>query len=238
MLRQEATRPASMPIPDDVHARYALALADEIAAEMRHEAVNAFGALSALSFHLWRRIGMAFPAVPASPELATLWKTLNERTTMSAERLDVHFLETPPDSARASLRVALLQNGAGEGGRIRLASEDLDELGWDVAIDGTDLAALVLGLLVGARPEDGTTATIAYAGDLRDRLHLRLAPTPFAARAFDLDLPNDAASLGVRVAKRLANLWGGELKPLNERVAEGLVLDLPCPPDEAESGTA
>lgn len=213
-----------MPVPDDVHHRYALAIADEIASEMRHEAVNAFGALSALSFHLWRRIGTAFPEVPASADLSALFRSLNDRATSSAEALEIRFLDGPCNGARSDLRAALAHATSVMPVRLVIS----DETSCEVAMDGTDLSALLLGLLCGARTDDGVVTTVEPLAESPDRVVARIAPTPFAAKAFDVALASDPASLGVRVARRLAHRWAGDLRPIvGERPAEGLVLELP-----------
>jgi hypothetical protein len=173
---------------------YALAVAEEVASEMRHDAVNGFGGLAAMAYQLWRRVTIAHPPLGEDAAIVGTYKGFSSHVSAAAERLEVRFL--PPTAPPAAIDVERVVRATAEaaGSAVEVTVEGVLE---PVAIDELELAAIVFGLLDPSGDVAANTVTLAPGAGT-----VVVTAAPYGAAVVD------APPLGVRVAQRLAAAAG------------------------------
>jgi C4-dicarboxylate-specific signal transduction histidine kinase len=200
--------------------------ADEVASTMRHEALNEIAGVGALIYRLRRRLE-AHPEVVADVE--PLLGSLENRLASSPARLATRFLVSPPPGTSADLPAALREVV----GALRLASgaalpaEVVSAL-TPVESPLAAVALLELQVAVGCLLENGIEAhqrsdtrapvLITVRAD-RDRrvIEVRDQGPPLAAELLQklldpfFSTQPGQAGLGLKIARRIAHRWNGEL---------------------------
>lgn len=226
-----------MAISDNLARFYARCFAEEVASEMRHDAVNGFGGLSALVFHLWRRATAAHPPLATQPEVAAVYKNFNQQVTGAADRLDVQFLPpTPVGSAPVSpANVArTLVAAMDDGPPVDVAPDSAAVT--DVSVDRLEMEAMLLALLEAAREHAMATPLDLPRLSVGVRTHEEGVAIDVGPVAPGSD---ETPALGLRVARRLAARWRGymELSALTDSAEPAspmrATVILPASPREA-----
>jgi hypothetical protein len=185
-----------MPVSTPLARLYALAVAEEVASELRHEAVNGFGGLAAMAYQLWRRVTGAHPPLAQDAAIVGVYKGFSTHVTSAAERLEVRFL---PDALALSEPVDAAATVRGLARDVAPDAELAIAEGTRPArVHPIELQAIVFGLLDAA----GSHPRVRLEANASD-LSITVGPLPGPGP--------DRPSLGVRVAQRLAARWRGEV---------------------------
>jgi signal transduction histidine kinase len=215
-----------------------LCAADEVASTMRHQALNELTGIGALLYRVRTRLGLGLLAAGrgATGELGSLFDSLDARVQGAPERLSHRFLPPISPSARADLVAqtkglleALRLEARVDGAPSAPAAIAGDEL--DVAV-GCLVENAVEALALAGR-EGILAITIASRGD-QWSLQVSDDGVGVEAEAFEHLLDPfytshpGRAGLGLKVARRIAHRWGGELT-LTRRQPRGLTAELLLP---------
>jgi signal transduction histidine kinase len=215
-----------------------LCAADEVASTLRHQALNELTGIGALLYRVRSRLGLSLLAAGrgSTGELGSLFDSIDARVQGAPERLAFRFLPQAASGARADLLVQ--------------ARSLLDALGLQARLDGPPTAAAAIsaeeldvafGCLVENAVEAlalaGRQGQLAVAVAARgDRWSLQVSddgvgvdPQVFERllEPFFTTHPG-RAGLGLKVARRIAHRWGGELT-LTRRDPHGLTAELLIP---------
>lgn len=201
---------------------YALAVAEEVASEMRHDAVNGFGGLAAMAYQLWRRVTTAHPPLAEDGAIVSVYKGFSTHVTTAADRLDVRYL---PETAAAPTPVDVERAVRASTSASVSAAASLPLL----PMEAIELDAMLFGLLDAIDSTEGHPHVQLDVG--ADEV-ISITLSPLARGAIDVH------PLGVRVAQRLAARWRGDLAVVASE--EGRVsarVRLPTHPPGAVSAT-
>jgi C4-dicarboxylate-specific signal transduction histidine kinase len=200
--------------------------ADEVASTMRHEALNEIAGLGALLYRLRRRLE-AHPDVVA--EVEPLLAALEGRLSNSPTRLATKFLTSPPPGTTADLPAALreligalrLVSGAALPAEVISALTPAESPLAAVAVPELQVAiGCLLENGIEAHQRSGTRAPVLIRVRAeRDRrvIEVRDQGPPLAAellqRLLDpfFSTQPGQAGLGLKIARRIAHRWNGEL---------------------------
>jgi signal transduction histidine kinase len=217
--------------------------ADEVASTLRHEALNEIAGLGALIFRLRRRLE-AHPEL--TDELAPLLSSLDARLSSSPGRLATRFLTSPPPGSRADLPGAIRELVSGlrllDGGPVPVevvAALAASESGL-TAVSAPELQVAV-GCLVEnafeAQRRAGTSAPVLVKLRAeRDRrvIEVRDQGPPLEPALlqklldpFFTTVPGQTG-LGLKIARRIAHRWNGELLIAQEQPGLKVELTLPA----------
>ncbi len=221
----------------------ALCAADEVASTMRHQALNELTGLGALLYRVRSRLGSGLALggrTVAGSELQPLFESMEARLHGAPARLGYRFLPAPVQGVRSEL-----------GSQARVL---LDALGVEAEIAGAPTAhaaiapdelEVALGCLVEnavealaqAGRQGALTLEITRLGG-RWGLEVRDDGVGVENTAFDhlfdpfFTTHPGRAGLGLKIARRLAHRWGGELL-IAARTPRGLSATLALPAAEA-----
>lgn len=197
-----------------------LCAADEVASTLRHEALNEIAGIGALTYRLRRRLEARFDK---DPDVLGVLDSVEARMAASPTRLGIRFLPPP----RAGARADLLAAARAVLGDLGLPAEITCTLGpgesTQVASDGEELKVAIGCLL-----ENGSEAMqlsqrngpllIDVRSDGNQRmLEVRddgdAVDPAVAERLLDpfFTTHPGRAGLGLKIARRIAQRWNGEL---------------------------
>jgi signal transduction histidine kinase len=216
-----------------------LCAADEVASTLRHEALNEIAGIGALTYRLRRRLEARFDK---DPDVLGVLDSLEARMAASPTRLGIRFLPPPHPASRADLLATA-----------RSVITDLDLRAEIVCTLGDKESPVVTGdpqelrVAVGCLVENSAEALrlAGRSGPLlvevraeRDRrvLEVRDDGDPvdpaLAERLLDpfFTTRPGRAGLGLKIARRIAQRWNGELL-LSRTEPRGLRVELVFPLD-------
>jgi signal transduction histidine kinase len=236
-----ATAPAAVSLlwPAPLAYLRCLCAADEVASTLRHEALNEIAGIGALTYRLRRRLEARFDK---DPDVLGVLDSLEARMAASPTRLGIRFLPPPRPGTRADL-LAIARTVVAD---LALRAEIVCSLGptespvvtgdpeeLKVAIgclvenssEALRLAGRSGPLLVEIRAErDRRVLEVRDDGDVLDpALAERLLDPFFTTRP-------GRAGLGLKIARRIAQRWNGELL-LSRTEPRGLRVELVFPLD-------
>jgi signal transduction histidine kinase len=191
-------------------------VAEEVASALRHRVVNKVAAVGALNFHLRRQIeAIALPsAITSVPPL------IDAEVAQASASLDIHFVAPPGPPRATAVRAALGAASERLGRPLELAgsaavsvSIDPDEL--ELALfclleNALEAAAMVMVSAASASPH-GVIDVIDDGPGLPER-----ATDPF------FTTKPGRLGLGLNVAARIVQRWGGALELRPRERAPGL----------------
>ena len=214
-----------------------LCAADEVASTLRHEALNEIAGIGALTYRLRRRLEARFDK---DPDVIAVLDALETRMAASPTRLAIRFLPPPRPETRADLvgavRAALTELGIPAELSCSLASTDSPV----VAADPDELK-----VAIGCLAENSLEALhragrdgplfVEVRADRQQRVlevrdHGETLDPAVAERLLDpfFTTQPGRAGLGLKIARRIAQRWNGEL--LIERVEpRGLKVEMVFP---------
>jgi signal transduction histidine kinase len=197
-----------------------LCAADEVASILRHEALNEIAGLGALVFRLRRRIEAR---LTVDGDLQQVLDTLETRLTNSQARLAANFLPAAALNARADFVALLSELPARMGIAAEVESALLPAEPRELAIDGDELCVAVGCLLENAaeslaRAGSTQPVSVRLRGD-RERRLIEVVDagagvdTAVLERLLDpfFTTRPDGGGLGLKIARRIAHRWNGEL---------------------------
>jgi signal transduction histidine kinase len=215
-----------------------LCAADEVASTLRHQALNELTGVGALLYRVRARLGLSLLAGGrgTSGELGSLFDSIEARVQGAPERLAARFLPPASPAARADL--------------VAQVKGLLEALGLEAQLDGIATApAAIAGdefdVAVGCLVENAVEALAL--GGREGSLAIAIAPRGdrWSVQINDNGVGVDEsvfehllepfytthpgrAGLGLKMARRIAHRWGGELT-LARREPRGLSVDLLIP---------
>jgi signal transduction histidine kinase len=216
-----------------------LCAADEVASTLRHEALNEIAGIGALTYRLRRRLEARFDK---DPDVLGVLDSLEARMAGSPTRLGIRFLPSPRAGSRADLLVsarAVLADlalpaeitcalGPAESPVVAGDPEEL-KVAVGCLLENSAEALHLSGrsgpLLVEVRAErDRRVLEVRDDGDALDpAVAERLLDPFFTTRP-------GRAGLGLKIARRIAQRWNGELL-LSRTEPRGLRVELVFPVD-------
>ena len=212
--------------PARLGALRALCAADEVASTFRHQALNEAAGVGALLFRLRRQLTVRFPeSLPV--ELATTLDTAEARLTSAPARFAARLLpSSPPDSARTDLVAACTRvlGELGNPGELQVENG----VSTVAVIDSDELAVALCCLVenaIEATAAGGALRVSIAADDVRHQVTVSddgiAIPGDIAERMLDAFFTTwpGHGGLGMKIARRIAQRWGGELlvTPLDPR---------------------
>jgi signal transduction histidine kinase len=229
------------PWPRSLARLRALCAADEVASTLRHQALNELTGIGALLYRVRTRLGagVALGGRSSMGELTPLFDSMEARLHGAPARLGFRFLPAPADGTRTELcahaRTLLEELGvhasvhSDRPAHGAIAPEEL-EVALGCLVENA-LEALAL-----AGKEGELALQVDRRGD-RWGIEVRDDGVGVEPAAFDhlfdpfFSTHPGRAGLGLKIARRIAHRWGGELL-LARREPSGLSVVMLVPPAE------
>jgi signal transduction histidine kinase len=181
-------------------------VAEEVASALRHRVVNKVAAVGALNFHLRRQIEAM--AVPSS--IASVPPLIDAEVAQASLSLDIHFVAPPRPAPATPLVAAILSVREKLGRPVEVAGDATAR----VAVDRDELELALYCLLENALEAGHTVMASAAAvppHGIIDVLDDGPGLPENATEPFFTNRPG-RLGLGLNVAIRIAQRWGGSLE--------------------------